>query len=239
MLIADIGWRPMLQSIAAVSALLIVPILALVRNDPPVSAADRAAAPPPPAPRKAMEILTSRGFWTLMIVLSLLLSGFTGLNTNLANFGQERGLSLNQVAGVVMALSVIGLPAAFLWGYLADKVEHRFLFAAAALAGAAGAAALAFTYGFVPVIAVSAIVGLVFGGLFPLMGASLARQFGAESLGRATGFAAICIALSSFGAPIFARLHELWGDYTPVMLVVAATSLAAAGAALLLRYGRA
>jgi MFS family permease len=238
-LTADIGWRPMLQSIAVVTAFLIVPIIALVRNDPPVSAADRAAAPPPPAPKKAMEILTSRGFWILMIVLSLLLSGFTGLNTNFANFGQERGLTLNQVMNVMVpTLSVVGIPAAFLWGYLADKVEHRFLFAIAALAGAVGAAALAFTHGLVAVLAVSALVGLVFGGLFPLLGASLAAQFGAHSLGRATGFAAICIALSSFGAPIFARLYEQWGDYMPVMLVVAATSLAAAGVALMLRYQR-
>jgi MFS family permease len=238
MLIADIGWRPMLQVIGVVAALLIVPILAFVRNDPPISDAARAAAPPPPVPLKALEILTSRGFWLLMIMLSLLLSGLTGLNTNLASFGQERGLSLTQVAGVVMALSVIGVPATFLWGYLADKVEHRYLFALAALAGALGAAALAFMHGFLPVLAVAASVGLVFGGLFPLLGASLAAQFGAHSLGRATGFAAICIALSSFGAPIFARLHELWGDYTPVMLVVAAASLVAAAVALLLRYER-
>jgi MFS family permease len=215
---------------------LIVPVLAMVRTDPPITEADRAAAPPPPIPLTAFQILTAPGFWLLMFILSVLLMGVTGLNTNFANFGEERGLSLNQVAGVVVALSVIGIPAAFVWGYFADKVEHRWLFVIAGLVATLGAVALAFTHGFVPVMAVAVLVGLVFGGLFPLMGASLAAQFGAESLGRATGFAAISIAVASFGAPIFAKLHEMWGSYTPVMLAVALTGILAAVAALFMKY---
>ncbi len=239
MLIADIGWPATLQIIAVAAAVLIVPVLLLVRTDPPIAEAERAAAPPPPTPRTAMEILTAPGFWVLMFVLSALLIGITGLNTNFVGFGAERGLSSSQVAAVLVVLSVVGIPAAFIWGFFADKVEHRFLFLIAGLVGALGAVALAFSHGFVLVMIVAVISGLVFGGIFPLMGASLAAQFGSESLGRTTGYAAIAIAVSSFGAPTFAKLHEMWGDYTPVMLVVAATAGVAAVAALMMRYGRA
>jgi len=235
MLIGDLGWRASLQIVALVAALWIVPVLALVRTDPPVATAGE-VAPPPAAPRTAMEILTSRGFWLLMFVLSALLLGVTGFNTNLAGYGQERGLSLGQVAAVLAMLSIVGIPAAFLWGYFADKVEHRWLLLIAAIVGALGALALALTHGFAQVMVVSCIVGLVFGGVFPLMGASLAAQFGAESLGRATGFAAISIALSSFGAPLFAKLHESYGNYTPAMLMVAAAALVAALGAMFLKY---
>jgi cyanate permease len=71
------------------------------------------------------------------------------------------------------------------------------------------------------------------------MGISLAYQFGPASLGRATGLGSIGIFLGSFGAPLTAKLHEVWGDFTPAILVMAGVCLLAGIAGWFLRYPRA
>ncbi len=154
-------------------------------------------------------------------------------------FATERGLDPKTTAGLLSVLALVGATTLPLWGHVADKVEHRYLFAGSAALGALFFVALAFAQGFAGVAVATLLLGLSMSGIFPLMGISLAYQFGAASLGRATGLGAIAIFLSSFGAPLTARMHEIWGSFTPPFLVLAGLCALAAVAAWFMRYPRA
>jgi MFS family permease len=130
------------------------------------------------------------------------------------------------------------LAAKFVWGYLADRVEHRILFAAAAVLSAAGYVALGFASGYAGIAAAVMFLGLVAGGLLPLMGATFSHTFG-RSFGRAFGLMGLFMPVASGGAPAVAWLQERVDSYTPAMFALAAVVLLSGAAAMLLRARRA
>jgi MFS family permease len=245
-LIAGIGWRDMFQIFALAAAVLIPLTLFVVRNGPAQPANASAAAPgagaapaSAPAAFTVRQILSSRSFWILVAAGSLLLAAFGGVFINLVVFAGERGIDPKLIAGIVSAGGLMGFLTPPLWGHIADKIPHRYLFAGTGLAGAVTAAGLAFAHGPVAITAAVLLYGLALSGMLPLMGISLAYQFGPASLGRATGLGSIGIFLGSFGAPLTAKLHEVWGDFTPAILVMAGVCLLAGIAGWFLRYPRA
>jgi len=72
--------------------------------------------------------------------------------------------------------------------------------------------------------------------MLTFIGASLARQFGSASLGRAFGLAGLVLGTTAIGAYVFPVMHEYLKDYTAVILVLAAFVGIALIPASLLKY---
>jgi MFS family permease len=243
--IVSLGWRPMFQIFALAAAVLIPFVLLVIRNGPAqhpsAPAAGSEGAPPPSLPPAVTvrQILGTRSFWLLIVVGTLILAAFGGWGINFVPLAAERGLDPKAAAGLLSVLALLGAATLPLWGHLGDKVEHRYLFAGSAAAGALCFLGVAFAKGFVALAVTTVLLGLSLSGILPLIGVSLAYQFGAASLGRAMGLGSLSIFLSSFGAPMTAKLHEMWGSFTPAFVVLAGICALAAVAAWFLRYPRA
>ncbi len=239
-LIGALGWRAALQCIALFCVVILVPlVLAIVRDTPPDTGQDDSSPREPVQSAGARAILSARNFWLLVSVGTLIMTASAGLVANLAHFTSERGLSLAQATLLLSFYSGVAAAIKFVWGMLADRIEHRFLLSASAAAVALGFAVLAFAEGFAAIFGAYFIIGLAVGGLFPLLGASLASQFGSQSFGQAMGLATLFLPLSGIGAPLVAWLRELTGSYTAVLLTLSLLLLGAALIAPFMRYKKA
>jgi MFS family permease len=171
------------------------------------------------------QILSSRIFWLLIFIGSVTLAAFGGLAINFASYAAERGLARAEIAGMLSLLAMTGFVTLPLWGYVADKVEHRYLFAGIGFVVALGCVATAYAHGLVPVALAVFLLAFPLGGFAPLIASAFVNHFGAASLGRASGLGMISLFLSSFGAPLVAKLNEVGGGFEFAFLVFAAACL--------------
>jgi MFS family permease len=246
-LLANVGWRSMFQIFALACAALIPLTLLVVRNAPAPIAKESAPNPGAVATNSTpllqpawtvRQILSSRVFWLLIFIGSVALAAFGGLAINFATYAAERGLKPAQIAGLLSVLALTGFVTLPIWGYVADKVEHRFLFTGIGIVVALGCVATAYAHGLVPVGLAVFLLAFPIGGFAPLIAAAFVNQFGAASLGRASGLGMISLFLSSFGAPIVAKLNEMGGGFEFAFLVFAAACLFTGAAGWLIRSTR-
>jgi MFS family permease len=254
-LLAAMSWRSMFQIFALAAAALIPLALLVVRNAPAPAPAPAAAPavtesaqgpgdPPadglpalPPA-WTVRQILSSRVFWLLIFIGSVTLAAFGGLAVNFFSYAAERGLKPAEIAGLLSALALTGFVTVPLWGLAADKVEHRYLFTGIGLVAALGCVGVAYAQGLAQVALAMFLLGAPLGGFAPLIAAAFVRQFGAASLGRASGLGMISLFISSFGAPLVARLNEIGGGFAFAFLVFAVACLPTSIAGWMIRSAR-
>lgn len=239
-LMEAVGWRMTYGVFALFTLLVVLPLVLLFLRsgpegeDPRAFQAAQAPAPGQGGAHTIATIIRERTFWVLLIFLFPMGMALSVIQFNLAGLASERGLTMKEAGALLSILSSMLLAAKFLWGYLADRVEPRLLFAAAALANALGCFGLSLAAGFFAMAAALVVVGLATGGMLPLVGAALSREFG-PAFGRAFGLVTMSLPLTLVGPPIAARLQESWGSYAPVLAVTAAFVATAILAALFLR----
>jgi sugar phosphate permease len=250
-LLPHVGWRVIWRVWALLIAVIAVPlILLLVRQQPTAREGldylrTPDGAPPPPAAHGGghagsatlRQIASRRNFWLLVGAYVPMLMLSSGIMQNAAPFAASRGFS-PQVAGVILsAMAGAHVISTLLLGALSDRFGNRGPFAALAAIAALGAVLATFGQSLPAVIAGVAMVGLT-GGLFTLLSAALALEFGAASVGRAFGLALAFSPLSSVATVVVARLKETTGDYTPALLTLAGLTLVGGLLALLIREKR-
>jgi MFS family permease len=242
-MIGEYGWRHTLDLLAIGTLALVLPlVLTVIRNNPAPHevATDKdptAATAPEEKVFTTRMILRERNFWALCLIIIPIVACLGGFQANLAAYAAERGFTPMQGGTLFSLMASMLLVAKFLWGHLADRVEHRLLFGLASILSALAFVALAFASGFVGVSASAMFLGIAMGGVLPLMGASFSYTFG-RSFGRAFGLMAPFMPLSSMGPPGVAWLQERTHSYTASLLVLGAVVLCSALAALLLRTYR-
>jgi MFS family permease len=214
----------------------------IIRNAPSAheSAAGKDAAQAAPPAEKEFTwrtILRERNFWVICAIILPIVACLGGFQANLAAYAAERGFRPVQAGTLFSLMASMLFAAKFVWGYLADRVEHRLLFCLLSILSAAAYVALGFASGFAGVAASAMFLGIVAGGTLPLMGASLSYTFG-RSFGRASGLMAVFMPVGSFGPPGVAWLQERTDSYTLAMIVLGALVLISAVAALFLRTHR-
>jgi hypothetical protein len=100
-----------------------------------------------------------------------------------------------------------------------------------------GAAILAFGAGLPALTVGCALVGLG-GGLFPLLAAAIAVEFGAAGVGRAFGLCMLFIPINGLAPFMIARTQERTGSYAPGLMGLAVLVAIAGVLSLLLRERR-
>lgn len=205
-LIAELGWRHAHLALAALVAIVAMPVAWLVvRNRPedmgiePEPAGDEAALA-----RTVMdgrewtvrEILGNRAFWVLAIAFFTPNFAFRGIQQNWGPYAADIGLDA-QTASFIVSVSAAGQMASKLvFGALSDRFGLRALYwiAMACLAGSA------------------ALMGIA-AGEFTLLGVFCARQFGARDFGKVMGMLLFLITLGSFGAVLAGWIRDVTGSY--------------------------
>jgi sugar phosphate permease len=249
-LLPHVGWRLIWRAWALLIAVVALPLILLLVREQPGERDGLAylrtpdGAPPPAAGHGShagsatlRQIAARPNFWLVVGAYVPMMMLSASVMQNMAPFVTSRGFS-PQVAGTLLAVMAgAHLAATLLLGVLSDRFGNRGPFAGLAVVAAIGGVLVVFGQSLPMIVAGVGMVGLT-GGLFTLLSAALALEFGAASVGRAMGLALSFSPLASAAAAAVARLKETTGGYTPALLTLAVLTVAGGLLALLMREKR-
>jgi MFS family permease len=248
-LLPTAGWRMIWRGGGLVVALLVLPlVVSVVRNRPTggdgnyylssdAKSSSHHAHAATGSPLGWREVAARKNFWLLLAIYLPMMALYGGCAQNLGPYAASHGFS-QQTAGVLLSiLSFSHVIATLVFGLLSDRFGNRLPFAGLAVVMVTGAAILAFGAGFPAVAVGCALVGLG-GGLFTLLAAAIAVEFGGEAVGRAFGLCMFFIPLTALAPFAVARTQESTGSYVPALMGLAALVIVSGGLSLLLRERR-
>jgi MFS transporter, OFA family, oxalate/formate antiporter len=163
------------------------------------------------------EVVTRRNFWLLVFIYLPLMAASGGVAQNLAPYASSHGLSQLAAGQLLSVLSFSHLAATLVAGVVSDRFGNRIPLICLAVLVALGEAVLAFATGMPGIALGCALVGLGT-GVFTLLAAAMAAEFGASGVGRAFGMAMFFIPLASLTPFVVAKVKENTGSYTGALL---------------------
>jgi MFS family permease len=249
-LLPTAGWRMIWRGGGLVLALLVLPVVVLVARDRPAESEGRyyLSSDGKPAGHHGhgtagsklswREVIARRNFWLLVAIYLPMMALYGGCGQNLAPYAASHGLSQQSAGYLLSVLSFSHVVATLVFGLLSDKFGNRLPFAGLAVVMVIGAALLSFGSG-LPILTVGCTLVGLGGGLFTLLAAAIAVEFGAEGMGRAFGLCMMFIPLTAFAPFAIARTQETTGSYVPAFMGLAILVAVAGVLSLFLRERRA
>lgn len=217
-LLAAFGWRSTFVILGTTTALLVIPIAWVVlKRQPPVDEALLALELDASTPRRralgTRELLSDRNFRILVIGFLPLTLTFNAVQMNLGAYAQDIGVTQQQAAWLVSQLSILMLIGKVLFGQISDRFDQRTLYWG--LAGGMIAAVLIISAaGNYTVLGIgTGVLGFVYAGYLPLIGAIIANRFGTRGFGQAMGLTSTFLGLGSAGAFVAAAVRDMSGSY--------------------------
>jgi predicted MFS family arabinose efflux permease len=182
-LIGSFGWRMGYMGLGLAVAVVALPSVLLLLQEPVGDRASSATGEPPPG-IALVDAIRGRSFWRIALAVLLVSIAVNGLLVHAVPLLVERGWSSSAAASVLAAAGIGGLSGRILAGYLMDRVFGAYV--------AAGFFALAIggTYllasGANAVLAMVAI-GLAAGAEVDMIGFFVSRYFGLKRFGQLYG----------------------------------------------------
>lgn len=185
----------------------------------------------------SLQVLARKNFRLLIIVSLPMLATYFACMQNLAPIVASHGLSQRTAGGLLSAFSVSHLAASLLAGILSDRLGNRLPLSGLALLTALGALFISFGNS-LPFLGLGFLLVGFSGGIWPLLGAAIAVEFGPDGFGRAFGLFSACLPVAMLMAFIVAKLQESTESYAPGFSGLAIAALLGGAAGLLMRERR-
>jgi MFS family permease len=185
----------------------------------------------------SLQVLARKNFKLLILVSLPMLAAYFACMQNLAPIVASHGLSQRIAGGLLSAYSLSHLAASLLAGILSDRLGNRLPLSGLALLTAMGALLIAFGNS-LPFLGLGFLLVGFSGGIWPLLGAAIAVEFGPDGFGRAFGLFSTCLPVAMLMAFIVAKLQESTGSYAPGFSALAALAVLGGAAGLLMRERR-
>jgi MFS family permease len=246
----NVGWRTIWQAGGVITAVLVIPLVLLVIRDRPterdgldyVNVATAAHAPAGAAAGSSpalswLGVLKRRNFWLLLAVYLPILATYGGVAQNMAPIAASQGFGKQAASYMLAALGAAHVVGNLSFGMLSDRFGNRWPLFGLALAAAAGALAAGLGHSFMMLGAGAAFVGLG-AGIYTLLAAAIAAEFGAADFGRAYGLALFFMPVTSLGPILTAKVQEMTGSYAPPLIGFAIASVVGGVLALFMRERR-
>lgn len=244
-LIADIGWRPTNQILAAVSLTVILPLVwFVVRNTPE----DKGIEPEPEAEVLAehahlgdfpdwntRSILQQRSFWIPIFAFLPMMMAFGSVQFNLAPYVSDKGFMSEKAAYLMSMLSLTMIVGKIFFGAMSDRLDHRYLFWIAASVMAAGISILVVSESFWLLQFSSLMMGFAAGGFLPLLGAIIASRFGPKAFGRTMGLIGPFLTVNAFAPQLAGWMRDTTGSYDVAFQIMVALMIPVSLVMILLR----
>jgi MFS family permease len=247
-LLPVVGWRMIWAGAGLLTALFIMPLVVWVIRDRPAerdgldylgggAAAGHPAHSTGGGDLSWRAVASRKNFWLLVAIYLSMMLVSAGCGQNVGPYVAAHGLP-QRYAGVILSVfSLSHIAATLIVGLLSDRFGNRLPLAGLAAVNAAGALVLAFGVGLPSITLGYALVGTG-GGVFTLLAAALAVEFGAAGLGRAFGLSMLFVPIGALSPFIIAKTQEVTGSYAPAMLGLAILVIVTAGLSLTLRERR-
>ena len=208
--------------------LLTVPLLAGVREAPtaPIAGAD---VDQDKGTESKRGLLSHPLFWFAMVGAGLLnATGIVG-SVHMVAVSVERGLPMTQAALLASLMGGASVLGAVAIGWLCDHLGGARSLAVVAGGFAAGWTIIGLTAS-LPTMAVAILlIGASGPGVFPGVSLLFARSFGPEAMARAVAlFGMFSVPFTFFLPPAAGWLHDVSGDYKPVMAAIICTCMVVA-----------
>jgi len=217
-LLAAFGWRSTFVILGLTTALLVIPVAWVVlKRKPPVDEAMLASELDASVPRKkslsSKALLRDRNFRILVIAFLPLSLTFNAIQMNLGAYAQDINVTQQQAAWLVSQLSILMLIGKVLFGKLSDRFDQRNLYWAIALGMVASVLIISFSTDYAQLGIGTGVLGFIYAGYLPLIGAIIANRFGTRGFGQAMGLVSIFLGLGSAGSFIAAAIRDFSGSY--------------------------
>jgi MFS family permease len=249
-LISEVGWRGGFQVYAALTIVIIVPLVAaFVVNRPE----DKGLLPdgglrephrpprevPPDAHWRTRELLRNRNFWVIAISFSLAFSSLSAVLIHLAAYASDLGIPLQQAAWIVSAAAGAGALGKPIFGHMIDRFDARLTIWVSFGGQLLGLMLLMNGTGFGSLLTAAVVFGFTMGGVVPVHGAVTATAFGRHSFGKALGLLRpIEIPIHMLGVPLAGFIFDSTGSYQVAFKIFTGFYIVAIAVATMLRPGR-
>lgn len=230
------GWRGGYYVMAAIVALVSLPLMTLlIRNDPASATADAAPAVPPPG-MTLQQALRTREFWLIAVAILVVASVFNAMLPTMVPLLTDRGMS---TPDAVFAVTIMGIAMAIsriLVGFLIDRMFAPVVAFVVFVIASAGLGLMAFGAVGTKAYIAAFLIGLGFGAETDLMGFLVTRYFGLKNFGQIYGVVLAAFLVGTGFGPYFLNLAQgRLGDYQQALMVSTVLGLVAAASFLLLR----
>jgi MFS family permease len=243
----SLGWRATWWVFAAFNCVVISPLAWFVlrdRPDPGEGAAylegdDHHVLEDKGSRIGFREIARRRNFWLVVLCFVPALAANSVLSNNFAPYGKERGVDLATVARLVATFNVAATVGKLGAGWLADRVGNRLPLLLLTGSAAVGALLLTVAHGATPITVGAVLLGAS-QGMWVMLAACIASEFGSRDFPRAYGFASAATLFTTVTAPAVAYSAEVTGSYTGGFVATTISCVVGMIAACLYRdFGRA
>jgi len=245
-LLPTIGWRMIWRGGAVILALIVMPLVVFVARNRPTGSEGQYYLSSDGKPMSHhghgsgggqlswREVVSRKNFWLLVAIYLPMMALQGGTGQNMAPLAASHGLTQQSAGALLSVLSFAHLVATLGLGLLSDKFGNRIPFVGLAAVMVTGALTLAFGSG-LPLLTIGCMLIGFGGGVFTLLAAAIAREFGAQGVGRAFGMCMLFIPVTALTPFAIARTQENTGSYAPAFIGLAVLVAIAGGLALLLR----
>jgi MFS family permease len=252
-LLPEFGWRAIWRGAGVFIALIVAPLVLWVVRDRPALRDGTHYVPADAASRNHgahghgallgagsltwRTVFASRNFWLLVAVFLPMLGLYGGCLNNLAPIAASQGLSTQTAGALLSVFSFAHISSTLLCGLLSDRFGNRLPLVGLTVAAGIGGVIVALGSGTANLGIGVVLVGLG-GGMWPLLAAAVAGEFGAGGVGRAFGLLMMFVPVIVLVPFIVAKVHEITGSYAPSLIGLAALTVMAGAACFFLMQER-
>ena len=245
-LMPDLGWRAIWRIAAGLIAFVVLPLALTILRDHPTERDGLDYVANGEAHRshhggganlRWVDIAKRRNFWLLASCRVPVIAAYGGIQTNLAPIAASHGFGQG-AAGMLLAVVqpvLHRLNGADGHSFGSVRQPRSARTAGDRRGGRDGAFGFAST---MPALFAAAVLVGFGGGLWTLLPAAVATEFGAAGVGRAFGMLMLFLPLNAAVSPTIAGVKESTGSYAPAMLALAAVTLIGGLLVLLMRERR-
>jgi len=234
-LMPEFGWRAIWRFSGIIIAVVIAPVVICVLRDRPTArdglhyAIGSHSKPLHHASSRTSnlgwwEVFSRRNFWLLLITYLPMNALHEVITHNLVPIAASHGLSQLTAGNLLALVNCSYITVTVIAGLLSDRFGNRLPLSALAVTTAIGGVVLALSQT-APAIAFGVVLIGASGGLWPLLAAATAVEFGANHVGRALGLLLLFFPVSIVAPSAVARAQELTGSYTPGLIGLAVITL--------------
>jgi MFS family permease len=225
LLMNHFGWRVTFFVFAAICSIVVTPVAwrILQRRPPHEEAAmleySLNQSTEKPAALSTAEILRSPDFRIIVLSFMPLLLTFNAIQMNLGAYAQDIGVTQQQTAFLVAQLSVLMLIGKILFGKLSDRFDQRALLWCVVAGMIVSILCISAASSYALLSIGTAILGFVYAGYLPLLGATIATRFDTRAFGQVMGLSGTFLAIGAAGSVIAASLRDIGGSYSIAFLL--------------------
>ncbi len=212
-------WRTSMLLIAALAAVVMIPVSLLVRRAPALDPASAHAAPAPasagaPAAMSIADALRSPQFMVLVLTNFFCCATHSGPIFHTVSYAVTCGIPLIVAVSIYSVEGLAGMGGRIAFGVLGDRLGAKRMLVAGLLAQALGALGYYFVHTLDGFYAVATLFGFIYAGVMPLYSVLARENFPLRMMGTVIGGCAMAGSLGMAAGPVAGGLIvDAFGSY--------------------------